>query len=89
MFHDLEIGSDKCEGALVRKNQTIKYTWGDILAFKVDEKKYGFARLIRKKELGYEAGPALAFGPQLLVYAHDATSFEDFLRYQSRAVPSA
>lgn len=53
LFDDMETGSDKCEDALVRKNKTIKYTSGDILAFKIDENEYGFARLIRKIELGY------------------------------------
>ncbi|WP_241807117.1 Imm26 family immunity protein [Pseudomonas putida] len=53
LFHGLETGSDKCEDASVRKNQAIKYSSGDILAFKIDEEVYGFARLIRKIELGY------------------------------------
>lgn len=53
LFHDLRAGSDKCKGALVRKNQTIKYSSSDILAFKIDEEVYGFARLIKKIELGY------------------------------------
>ena len=40
-------------GSLVRKNKTVKYASGSILAFKIDEGVYGFARLIRQIELGY------------------------------------
>ncbi len=39
----------------MRKNKAAKYSAGDILSFKIDEGVYGFARLIRKIELGYVA----------------------------------
>ena len=35
------------------RSQAIKYSAGDVLAFKIDEGLYGFARLIKKIELGY------------------------------------
>ncbi|CAI3803482.1 hypothetical protein GLGCALEP_03377 [Pseudomonas sp. MM221] len=39
------------------------------------------------KVLG-KAGPALAFGPQLAIDAHDATSFEDFLSKSAYSQPT-
>jgi len=53
LFDELEPVPDKFEDSLVRKNKTVKYASGDILAFKIDEGVYGFARLIRQIELGY------------------------------------
>jgi hypothetical protein len=41
------------EHAEMGKGKAIKYSAGDVLAFKIDEGVYGFARLIKKIELGY------------------------------------
>ncbi|EKT4524841.1 cytoplasmic protein [Pseudomonas putida] len=55
LFDELEIGSISHGDVSVRKNKATKYSAGDILSFKIDEGVYGFARLIRKIELGYVA----------------------------------
>lgn len=53
LFHELQISSANHEDFLVRKDKAVKYSAGDVVAFKIDEKLYGFARLIKKIELGY------------------------------------
>lgn len=53
LFHELQISSANHGDFLVRKDKAVKYSAGDVVAFKIDEKLYGFARLIKKIELGY------------------------------------
>lgn len=52
-FDELQTSLANHEDVLVRKNKAVKYSAGDVVAFKIDEEVYGFARLIKKIELGY------------------------------------
>ncbi|CAI3803957.1 hypothetical protein GLGCALEP_03368 [Pseudomonas sp. MM221] len=47
-FDELQTSLANHEGVLVRKNKAVKYSAGDVVAFKIDEEVYGFARLIKK-----------------------------------------